>query len=194
MDFSDAKQRKKLEALKQCALFLSIIWFINNYWQALPVSWHTAGIPHTSLPSVKCSCLNSLFLAVRISRSYILPFFAILHPVRTFPFSSTEKNRVYYEYYNLGTTENVPEDYTEISFVCLRENGCLELPATVETACRTAAGKVPELEGFHFHTFPPHLYDEPVIKRGTAQRRTGTFRTLRRKHYHECLCTRYKGG
>lgn len=58
-----------------------------------------------------------------------------------------EKNRVHYEYYNLGMTENVPEDYTEISFVCMREDGCLELPATVETACRTAARKVPELEG-----------------------------------------------
>ena len=41
----------------------------------------------------------------------------------------------------------------EISFVCLRENGCLELPATVETACRTASRKVPELESFHFHTY-----------------------------------------
>ena len=64
----------------------------------------------------------------------------------------TEKNRVHYEYYSLGMTEDVPKDYTEISFVCLREDGCLELPATVETACRTAARKVPELEGFHFHT------------------------------------------
>ena len=31
-----------------------------------------------------------------------------------------EKNRVHYEYYHLGMTENVPEDYTEIFFVCLR--------------------------------------------------------------------------
>ena len=38
-------------------------------------------------------------------------------------------------------TEDAPKDYTEISFVCLREDGCPELPATVETACRTAAGK-----------------------------------------------------
>ena len=53
----------------------------------------------------------------------------------------TEKNRVHYEYYNLSMTEDAPEDYTEISFVCLREDGCLELPATVETACRTAQGK-----------------------------------------------------
>ncbi len=48
--------------------------------------------------------------------------------------------------------EDAPKDYTEISFECLREDGCLELPVTVETACWTAARKAPELEGFHFHT------------------------------------------
>ena len=36
--------------------------------------------------------------------------------------------------------------------------------------------------------------DEPVIKRGTAKRCAETFRTLGHKRYHECLCTRYKGG
>ncbi len=60
---------------------------------------------------------------------------------RNFYREVTEKNRVHYEYYSLGMTEDAPKDYTEISFVCLREDGCLELPATVETACRTAAGK-----------------------------------------------------
>lgn len=59
---------------------------------------------------------------------------------------------MHYEYYYLRMTEHAPEDYTEISFVWLREDGCLELPATVETACRAAARKVPELEGFYFHT------------------------------------------
>ena len=39
-----------------------------------------------------------------------------------------------------------------------------------------------------------YLHDEPVIKRGAAKRRAGTFRTFGRKHYNECLCTRYKGG
>ena len=67
---------------------------------------------------------------------------------RNFYREVTEKNRVHYEYYNLPMTEDAPEDYVEISFVCLREDGCLELPATVETACRTAARKVPELEGY----------------------------------------------
>ena len=30
------------------------------------------------------------------------------------------KNRVYYEYYHLDGTQEVPADYKEISFVCLR--------------------------------------------------------------------------
>ncbi len=82
---------------------------------------------------------------------------------RNFYREVTEKNRVHYEYYNLPMTEDSPKDYTEISFVCLREDGCLELPATVETACRTAARKVPELEGFHFHTLR-HPYVKPTTK------------------------------
>ena len=76
-----------------------------------------------------------------------------------------EKNRVHYEYYHLGMTENVPEDYTEIFFVCLREDGCLKLPATIETACRTAGRKVPELEGFHFHTLR-HTYTTNLLSNG----------------------------
>ncbi len=84
---------------------------------------------------------------------------------RNFYREVTEKNRVHYEYYNLAMTEDAPEDYTEISFVCLREDGCLELPATVETACRTAARKVPELEGFHFHTLR-HTYTTNLLSNG----------------------------
>ncbi len=57
------------------------------------------------------------------------------------------------------------KDNMEISFVCLREDGCLELPATVETACRTAAKKVPELEGFHFHTLR-HTYTTNLLSNG----------------------------
>lgn len=76
-----------------------------------------------------------------------------------------EKNRVHYEYYNLDGTKEVPMDYTEISFVCLRTDGCLELPSTVETACRTASRKVPELAGFHFHTLR-HTYTTNLLSNG----------------------------
>ena len=76
-----------------------------------------------------------------------------------------EKNRVYYEYYHLDGTQNVPDDYTEIFFVCLRSDGSLELPSTVEIACRSARKKVPELEGFHFHTLR-HTYTSNLLSGG----------------------------
>ncbi len=62
-----------------------------------------------------------------------------------------DKNRVYYEFYHLDGTENVPEDYKEISFVCLRPDGSLELPSTLGTICRKIAQKLDGFEGFHFH-------------------------------------------
>ena len=34
-----------------------------------------------------------------------------------------EKNRVYYELYSLDGTQEVSEDYTEISLVCVRQDG-----------------------------------------------------------------------
>ena len=62
-----------------------------------------------------------------------------------------DKNRVYYEYYSLEDTQDIPADYNEISFVCLRPDGCLETPSTLSIACRTLAKKLDGFEGFHFH-------------------------------------------
>ena len=62
-----------------------------------------------------------------------------------------EKSRVYYEYYCLDRTQEVPADYKEISFVCLRPDGCLELPTTLGTVCRKVAKALEGFEGFHFH-------------------------------------------
>ena len=78
-----------------------------------------------------------------------------------------EKNRIHYEYYCLDGTQEVPADYTEIFFVCLRSDGCLELPATVETACRTARKILPELKDFHFHTLR-HTYTSNLLSNGAA--------------------------
>lgn len=55
--------------------------------------------------------------------------------------------------------------YKEISFVCLRSDGSLELPSTVGIACRSARKKVPELEGFHFHTLR-HTYTTNLLENG----------------------------
>ena len=62
-----------------------------------------------------------------------------------------EKDRTYYEVYSLPRTEEVPEGYKEISFVCLRPDGAFESPSTVGIMCRAARKKVDGLEDFHFH-------------------------------------------
>ena len=62
-----------------------------------------------------------------------------------------EKDRTYYEVYSLPRTEQAPEGYKEISFVCIRPDGAYEAPSTVGLMCRTASRKVDGLEGFHFH-------------------------------------------
>ena len=62
-----------------------------------------------------------------------------------------DKNRVYYKYYSLENTQDIPADYNEISFVCLRPDGCLETSSTLSIVCRTLAKKLDGFEGFHFH-------------------------------------------
>ncbi len=76
-----------------------------------------------------------------------------------------DKNRVYYEFYHLDGTENVPEDYKEISFVCLRPDGSLELPSTLGIVCRKIAQKLDGFEGFHFHQLR-HTYTSNLLANG----------------------------
>lgn len=76
-----------------------------------------------------------------------------------------EKNRIHYEFYHLSGIEPVPDDYKEIDFVCKREDGSLEIPATISDACRSAANHVPELEGFHFHMLR-HTYTTNMLVNG----------------------------
>ena len=62
-------------------------------------------------------------------------------------------------------TEEVPEDYKEISFVCLRADGAYEAPSTVGIMCRAAKKKVKGLEDFHFHTLR-HTYTSNLLSGG----------------------------
>ena len=78
-----------------------------------------------------------------------------------------DKNRVYYEFYHLDGTEEVPTDYKEISFVCLRPDGSLELPSTLGTICRKIAQKLEGFEGFHFHQLR-HTYTSNLLANGAA--------------------------
>ena len=78
-----------------------------------------------------------------------------------------EKGRSYYEIYSLPLSQEVPDDYREISFVCLRPDGCYESPSTVSIVCRTASKKVPGLEGFHFHQLR-HTFTSNLLSNGAA--------------------------
>ena len=55
----------------------------------------------------------------------------------------------------------------EISFVCLRPDGCLELPTTLGTVCRKVAKTLEGFEGFHFHQLR-HTYASNLLANGAA--------------------------
>ena len=78
-----------------------------------------------------------------------------------------EKDRTYYEVYSLPRTDEIPEGYKEISFVCLRPDGAYESPSTVGIMCRTASRKVEGLEGFHFHQLR-HTFTSNLLSNGAA--------------------------
>ena len=78
-----------------------------------------------------------------------------------------EKNRTYYEVYTLPRTEQAPEDYNLISFVCLRPEGAYESPATVSSVCRTSRKKLDNMDDFHFHQLR-HTYTSNLLSGGAA--------------------------
>ena len=49
-----------------------------------------------------------------------------------------EKNRVYYELYSLDGTQEVPEDYTEISLVYVRQDGMYLGREALDWMCRSS--------------------------------------------------------
>ena len=64
-------------------------------------------------------------------------------------------------------SEEAPEDYNEISFVCLRPDGCLELPSTLGIVCRSVSNRLDGFEGFHFHQLR-HTYTSNLLSNGAA--------------------------
>ncbi len=67
----------------------------------------------------------------------------------------------------VANTEEVPADYKEISFVCLRPDGSLELPSTLGIACRSVSKKLEGFEDFHFHQLR-HTYTSNLLSNGAA--------------------------
>ena len=78
-----------------------------------------------------------------------------------------EKDRTYYEVYSLPRTEEAPDGYKEISFVCLRPDRAFEAPSMVGIMCRTAKKKVDGLEDFHFHMLR-HTYTSNLLANGAT--------------------------
>ena len=79
----------------------------------------------------------------------------------------TEKNRVHYELYAVSRTKDIPEDYNELNLVCTKADGSYTSSEQVAAMCRTAAGKVKGLEGFHFHCLR-HSYTTNLLANGAA--------------------------
>ena len=113
--------------------------------------------------------LFSLFnLSFKVSDSSSCTFSSRI--VRSFWSSSScicSVSRVYYEYYHLDGTEEIPADYKEISFVCLRPDGCLELPSTLSIVCRSVTKRLDGFENFHFHQLR-HTYTSNLLSNGAA--------------------------
>ena len=63
--------------------------------------------------------------------------------------------------------QEVPTDYKEISFVCLRPDGSLELPSTLSIVCRSVSKKLEGFEDFHFHQLR-HTYTSNLLSNGAA--------------------------
>ena len=66
---------------------------------------------------------------------------------------------------NNPLAEEIPEDYKELSFVCIRPDGAYESASTVSIMCRTAQEKIPGLEDFHFHTLR-HTFTSNLLSNG----------------------------
>ncbi|MCI9086734.1 MAG: site-specific integrase [Clostridia bacterium] len=78
-----------------------------------------------------------------------------------------EKERTYYEVYTLSMTEEKPEDYKEINFVCTHADGVFESTSAVGQMCRTVRKKVKGLENFHFHLLR-HTFTSNLLSNGAA--------------------------
>lgn len=78
-----------------------------------------------------------------------------------------EKGRNYYDVYSMPNTEDIPEDYKEISLVCLRHDGSYESPMTVGSVCRKIQRELPGMEEFHFHMLR-HTYTSNLLRSGAS--------------------------
>lgn len=77
----------------------------------------------------------------------------------------TENKRIHYDWHELGKNELPPDDYKQISLVCIRKDGALERPETIQSACRRIKLKLKGFENFHFHALR-HTYTTNLLSNG----------------------------
>lgn len=77
------------------------------------------------------------------------------------------KGRIHYDLYSLQSTEEIPDDYEELSFVCLRQDGSYEATTTLSNICRQLRNHIEGLENFHFHQLR-HTYTSHLLSNGAA--------------------------
>lgn len=77
------------------------------------------------------------------------------------------KNRSYHEVETFTKGDYPTDMYTEISFVCLRDDGRYEAPETVSSICRAMRKQIDGMENFHFHTLR-HTYTSRLLANGAA--------------------------
>lgn len=80
---------------------------------------------------------------------------------------SKEKNRTFYDLYSFFQKDVPSRSYRLISFVCIRNDGLLERPATIEAVCRRIRKDLPGMTDFRFHTLR-HTFTTNLIARGAA--------------------------
>ena len=76
-----------------------------------------------------------------------------------------EKNRIHYELYSSDGTQEVPEDYKEISLVCVRKDGMYLGTDALSNMCSSIAKHVEGLEHFHFHLLR-HTFTSNLLASG----------------------------
>lgn len=79
-----------------------------------------------------------------------------------------ENSRTYYDVYVLPTGDEAPDDYKKLNLVCTKPDGSFTSPSGVEGACRSARGKLKDLDdSFHFHTLR-HTFASNLLANGAS--------------------------
>ena len=111
-----------------------------------------------------CNALSDILKAARKEQQTNKLKYGVLYSHNYYN-EVTDGKRNYYELKTLNGEQIVPENYNEIQFVCLRQDGCLELPTTVSIVCRTIRKKLKGFENFHFHMLR-HTYTSNLLSNG----------------------------